>query len=153
MQANFMIILILVEGYSNPELALLCGTMIRECIRYEDLTKSIIDSEQFWLFFDIFVHLPNFDVASDAFNTLRELLVKNKYIAAEFLESKYTQIFEKYEVCMRHPLYTFYDILMSRHNILVLNRIWLDTIEIDYSLLDFDNLLSFTILQYIYAMI
>ncbi len=118
-----MIILILVEGYSNPELALLCGTMIRECIRYEDLTKSIIDSEQFWLFFDIFVHLPNFDVASDAFNTLRELLVKNKYIAAEFLESKYTQIFEKYEVSMRHPLYTFYDILMSRHNILVLNRI------------------------------
>ncbi len=95
---NFYMVSTLVEGYSVPEIALLCGTMIRECIRYEELTKCIIESDQFWLFFDNFVHLPNFDVASDAFNTLRELLVKNKTIAAQFLDSKYSEIFEKYEV-------------------------------------------------------
>ena len=97
---NFHSVLKIAEGYSNPEIALNAGSMLRECIRYEQLTRMFLHSEQLWLFFDSFVHLPNFDVASDAFNTLKEILAgaRNKQIAAEFLEERYEEVFLKYQV-------------------------------------------------------
>lgn len=97
---NFQSVLKIAEGYANPEIALNAGSMLRECIRYEELTKLFLRSEQLWLFFDSFVHLPNFDVASDAFNTLKEILAgsRNKQIAAEFLEERYDEVFSKYQV-------------------------------------------------------
>lgn len=100
MNENFSVILKIVEGYSNPDIALNSGTMLRECIRYEELTRRLLHSEQLWLFFDSFVHLPNFDVASDAFNTLRDILAspRNKQISAEFLTERYDIVFTKYEV-------------------------------------------------------
>jgi calcium binding protein 39 len=76
--------------------------MLRECVRCEVLIRQILQPEDtfLWLFFDTFVHLPNFDVASDAFNTLRDILVssRNKQIATDFLEQRYTEVFKKYEV-------------------------------------------------------
>ncbi len=44
--------------------------MLRECCRYEELTKLIINSEQFYNFFN-YVELSTFDIASDAFLTFR----------------------------------------------------------------------------------
>jgi hypothetical protein len=35
------------------------------------VARHILFSESVWLFFDKYVHLPNFDVASDSFATLR----------------------------------------------------------------------------------
>lgn len=100
MRDNFALILKVVEGYSNPDIALNSGTMLRECIRYEELARPLLYSEQLWLFFDSFVHLPNFDVASDAFNTLRDILAspRTKQIASEFLAERYDIVFSKYEV-------------------------------------------------------
>jgi calcium binding protein 39 len=57
--------------------------MLRECIRHDNLATNILKSKYIWNFFDVYIHLPNFDVASDSFNTLRELLItsKNKSIS------------------------------------------------------------------------
>lgn len=35
-----------------------------------------------------YVHLPNFDVASDAFVTLRDLLTRNKTVASDVRETQ-----------------------------------------------------------------
>lgn len=40
--------------------------------------EGINNTALVWDFFDKFVHLPNFEVASDAFNTLRDLLVSTR---------------------------------------------------------------------------
>ena len=56
--------------YEQPEIALNCGMMLRECCRYEELTKIILNSEQFYRFFQ-YVELSTFDIASDAFLTFR----------------------------------------------------------------------------------
>jgi calcium binding protein 39 len=100
MNEHFATVLKIVEGYSNPDIALNSGTMLRECIRYEQLARRLLYSDQLWLFFDTFVHLPNFDVASDAFNTLRDILAspRTKQISADFLAERYDQVFLKYEV-------------------------------------------------------
>mmetsp|Transcript_9706 Transcript_9706/g.14630 ORF Transcript_9706/g.14630 Transcript_9706/m.14630 type:complete len:419 (+) Transcript_9706:219-1475(+) len=120
---HFACVLKIAEGYANPDIALNSGSMLRECIRYEQLTRMFLHSEQLWLFFDSFVHLPNFDVASDAFNTLRDILAspRNKQIASEFLEEKYEEVFEKYEMLLKSSNY-----VTRRRSLKLLGEILLD---------------------------
>ncbi|CAN6295028.1 unnamed protein product [Urochloa humidicola] len=69
--------------------------MLRECIKYPTLAKYILESGSFELFFE-YVELPNFDIASDALNTFKDLLTKHETVVAEFLASHYDQFFELY---------------------------------------------------------
>ncbi|WVZ57001.1 hypothetical protein U9M48_007449 [Paspalum notatum var. saurae] len=85
----------LVGCYKNLDIALNCGNMLRECIKYPTLTKYILESGSFELFFE-YVELPNFDIASDALNTFKDLLTKHETVVAEFLSSHYEQFFELY---------------------------------------------------------
>ena len=122
----------LIEGYNHPDIALISGSMLRECIRHDSLATCILKSEKLWLFFDKFLHLPNFDVASDAFNSLRDLLTtqKNKSISAEFLETNFERVFTKYEslllsenyVTKRRSLKLLSGILLERINFNVMIR-------------------------------
>ena len=50
---NFDIVKRLIEGYEQPDAALNCGSMIRECIRHSNLATSILNSEYLWKFFEI----------------------------------------------------------------------------------------------------
>ena len=47
-----------------------CGTMLRECTRYEALTKILLHSDNFYDFFK-YVEVSTFDIASDAFATFK----------------------------------------------------------------------------------
>ncbi|XP_010255810.1 PREDICTED: calcium-binding protein 39-like isoform X5 [Nelumbo nucifera] len=81
----------LVVCYDNKEIALHCGIMLRECIKYPNLAKYILESTSFELFFK-YVELPNFDVASDAFATFKQdLLTKHPTAVSEFLTSHYEE--------------------------------------------------------------
>nr|XP_043627218.1 calcium-binding protein 39 [Erigeron canadensis] len=86
----------LVSCYDNKEISLNCGNMLRECIKYPTLAKYILESPSFELFFK-YVELANFDVASDAFSTFKDLLTKHPDAVAEFLKSHYDEFFEHYE--------------------------------------------------------
>ena len=57
-------------GYEHQEIALNCGTMARECARYEALAKIMLQSEEFFNFFR-YVEVSTFDIASDAFSTFK----------------------------------------------------------------------------------
>ncbi|CAN6226343.1 unnamed protein product [Urochloa humidicola] len=85
----------LVVCYKNLEVALNCGNMLRECIKYPTLAKYILESSSFELFFQ-YVELPNFDIASDALNTFKDLLTKHEDAVSEFLSSHYEQFFGLY---------------------------------------------------------
>uniref|UniRef100_A0A5B7BS89 Putative calcium-binding protein 39 isoform X1 n=1 Tax=Davidia involucrata TaxID=16924 RepID=A0A5B7BS89_DAVIN len=86
----------LVVCYDNKEIALNCGNMLRECIKLPSLSKYILESPSFELFFK-YVELPNFDVASDAFSTFKDLLTKHATAVSEFLTAHYDEFFEQYE--------------------------------------------------------
>lgn len=58
------------KGYEHQEIALNCGTMLRECARYEALAKIMLYSEDFFNFFR-YVEVSTFDIASDAFSTFK----------------------------------------------------------------------------------
>ncbi|KAG1327847.1 calcium-binding protein 39-like [Cocos nucifera] len=86
----------LVVCYNNKEIALNCGNMLRECIKYPALAKYLLESSSFELFFK-YVELPNFDIASDALATFKDLLTKHETAVSHFLSSHYEQFFELYE--------------------------------------------------------
>lgn len=96
---NAALIDLMLQGYMT-EAALTCGVMIRDCLRYEALARLLLASEHIWQFFKVYVHLPNFDIASDAFNTLKELLVipKHRHVATEFMEKNCDKLLEHYDV-------------------------------------------------------
>lgn len=96
-EEHFSIITQLIRGYGHPEVALNCGSMIREAIRHEKIARRLLFSEAIWPFFDSYVHLPNFDVASDSFATLKDLLMRHRAVAAEFLEKEYDHVSEEEE--------------------------------------------------------
>ncbi|CAM9153154.1 unnamed protein product [Choristocarpus tenellus] len=120
----------MIGAYGNTDIALHGGAMLRECVRYEALARMTLYDETLWLFFDQYVHLPNFDVASDAFLTLRDLLTRNKQVASEFLSEKFDTVFEKYNVLLkstnyvtrRQSLKLLGELLLDRTNFAVMIR-------------------------------
>lgn len=94
----------LVVCYNNKEIALNCGNMLRECIKYPTLAKYVLESSSFELFFQ-YVELPNFDIASDALATFKDLLTKHETVVSQFLSIHYEQFFELYEKLLTSPNY------------------------------------------------
>ncbi|XP_071481813.1 calcium-binding protein 39-like [Diadema antillarum] len=123
------ILLMLVTGYENPEVALNSGLMLRECIRHEPLAKEILQSEDFYRFFQ-YVEVSTFDVASDAFSSFKELLTRHKLVAAQFLEENYTRVFDHYQhllnsenyVTRRQSLKLLGELLLDRHNFTTMTK-------------------------------
>lgn len=123
------ILFILLKGYEQPEVALNCGMILRECLRYEPLAKVIINSEEFFKLFE-YVELSTFDVASDAFSTFKELLTRHKPLSSEFLGKHYDQVFGKYRVLLdsenyvtkRQSLKLLGELLLDAHNFLIMTK-------------------------------
>jgi len=119
----------LCKGYEHQEIALNCGSMLRECIRFESLAKIVLNSDHFYNFFK-YVEVSTFDIASDAFATFKELLTRHKMLAADFLEANYDQVFVQYEkllhsdnyVTRRQSLKLLGELLLDRHNFSVMTR-------------------------------
>ncbi|XP_020682179.1 putative MO25-like protein At5g47540 isoform X2 [Dendrobium catenatum] len=78
----------LITGYENMDIALHYGAMLRECIRHQSIARYVLESEYMKKFFD-YIELPNFDIASDASATFKELLTRHKSTVAEFLSKNY----------------------------------------------------------------
>ncbi|CAG2053206.1 unnamed protein product [Timema podura] len=123
------ILFTLMAGYEHQEIALNCGTMLRECARYEALAKIMLYSEEFFNFFR-YVEVSTFDIASDAFSTFKELLTRHKMLCAEFLEQNYDKVFSHYQrllnsenyVTRRQSLKLLGELLLDRHNFTVMTR-------------------------------
>ncbi|KAF5465597.1 hypothetical protein F2P56_015583 [Juglans regia] len=119
----------IVVCYDNKEIALTCGNMLRECIKFSTLAKYILESASFELFFK-FVELPNFDVASDAFSTFKDLLTKHGTVVCEYLTAHYDEFFDSYEklltstnyVTRRQSLKLLSDFLLEPPNSNIMKR-------------------------------
>jgi len=114
----------ILSDVKTPDLALHCGSMLRSTLRHPSLYSRLVSDEhapQFvYPFLDSFVSQPNFEVASDALETFRLILVGGggavvpssqspslpmtnltelentmDNIASAFLERAYTPIFEE----------------------------------------------------------
>ena len=117
------------KGYEKHDIALNCGSMLRECARYEALSKIMLYSPDFYNFFS-YVEVSTFDIASDAFSTFKELLTRHKILSSEFLEANYDSFFSEYQnllnsgnyVTKRQSLKLLGELLLDRHNFTVMTK-------------------------------
>lgn len=75
------------EGSSSVDVTLLCGAMLRSCLRHVELYQWMLaDSqceEMVYPFLERCVHNPNFDVSSDALETVRVMLTGSSSSAVD----------------------------------------------------------------------
>ena len=95
---------ILMSGYDNVELALVSGLMLREMAKHEELARVMLASPKFWT---LFTHAQdsNFDVSSDAFATLRELILGPSTLVPDFLDENYDEFFSRYSELLESDNY------------------------------------------------
>lgn len=103
-EKNGEILKTLVEGYENGDIALNCGHILRECIRHEELASLLLQTELFWTFFKL-VEVSDFDVASDAFSTFKDCLVRHAAISARFIQANMDRFVASYNSLLRSPNY------------------------------------------------
>lgn len=123
------VVTVLLAGYEVQEIALNCGMMLRECFRHEELARMVLHSDGFYKFFD-YLELSTFDIASDAFITFKDLLIRHQNLAAEFLEANYVKVFSLYQrllisenyVTRRQALKLLGELLLDRQNFTVMTR-------------------------------
>jgi len=120
----------LVDGYANPHIALHVGSMLRECIRYRGLCHWLLYSPHMKALFTNYVHVSNFEVASDAFATLKEALTLHKPVVAAYLSEQFDEVFALYQgllqsdnyVTRRQSLKLLGELLLDRDNFAVMMR-------------------------------
>lgn len=121
---------LLVTAYEEPQVSLNCGSILRECLRHEQLALQLLadpPSELFLSFFK-YVQVETFDVASDAFATFKMLLTKHKPPASRFLETNFRVVFQHYNqllesrnyVTKRQSLKLLGELLLDRANFKVM---------------------------------
>jgi calcium binding protein 39 len=100
--ASPQILLILMNGYEKPEVAVLTGSMLRECIKYEVLAKNLFDSVDPICKLFRYMAIGVFEVESDAFLTFRELILSQRHrsMASEFMINNYEVFFTHFDKLM-----------------------------------------------------
>ncbi|KAJ6834484.1 putative MO25-like protein [Iris pallida] len=121
---------LMISGYENMDIALHYGFMLRECIRHQSIAKYVLESEHMKKFFD-YIELPNFDIASDASSTFKELLTRHKSTVAEFLSKNYDWFFAEFNekllksenyLTKRQAIKLLGDMLLDRSNSAIMMR-------------------------------
>jgi len=123
----------MLTGYERPKVALNYGIMLRESIRHEALAALLLPSpERHTSFYKLFeyVESPFFDVASDAFASLKDLLTRHKPRIAAFLDEQYTEFFSHFHALLRSGNYVtkrqslklLGELLLDRSNFAIMTR-------------------------------
>lgn len=89
----------LVDGCGRPEVALHCGIMLRSCVRYPSLVQILLANGVAEELMNLAQH-QSFDISSDAFSSLRELLLTHKAEASNHLEANFKHFFDLYHTLL-----------------------------------------------------
>lgn len=127
-------ITLLLRAPEEYETALVSGQILRDCIKFEAINKFILESPLFWNYFR-YVELPVFEVATDAFSTLHDLLTIHKKMLSEFLANNYdvfiyhaNQLIQsKNYVTKRQSVRLLAELVLQRQNQVFLNKYFDDT--------------------------
>lgn len=95
-----------------------------QSIRHESLAAIVLNSPDLWKFFEVYVHLPNFEVGSDAFASFKDLLTRHKTLTAQFFTARFDQVFTAFNglltsenyVTRRQSLKLLGEVLLDRSN-------------------------------------
>lgn len=128
------VLLMLLKGPEHQEVGLVCGQILRDCVKFEAVNRYILGNLGFWNYFR-YVQIPVFELATDAFTTLHDLLTTHKKLVSDFLAKNYepftSHINELIQsdnyVTKRQSVRLLAELVLQRQNQQFLNRYFDDT--------------------------
>ncbi|RLV95819.1 Calcium-binding protein [Spathaspora sp. JA1] len=140
-RVNPDVLSMLIKGPESRETGLICGQILRECIKYEQVNRIVLNHPLFWNYFK-YVEIPVFEIATDSFTTLHDLLIDHKKLTVEWLGKNYDKfmvccnqlISSKNYVTKRQTIKLLSD-LLKRHNQEFINRYFDDTNNLKFIML------------------
>lgn len=112
----------LVSDYASPTIALNAGSVLRDALRVPHCAAAFLSDADLVGRLLGAVEAPNFEVASDAFATLRDLLTRHKEtVAAVFLEARYDAFCTAFAALTSSPNY-----VTRRQSVRLLGEVLLD---------------------------
>jgi calcium binding protein 39 len=127
----------MMDGYSASDVALTCGVMVREAVKHSPVLHEALlygpdggISKPLHDLFEQYVHDPNFDVASDAFETLSTLLTADHPLVLRWLDpstgnaaalARYSDFFQLYNKLLQSDNY-----VLKRQSLKLLSEFLLD---------------------------
>lgn len=84
----------LITWSNSADLGITANAILRDCLKYDELARIIINSPLFWSYLD-YVDSDHFETASDAFTTVHELFSSHSTIVADFLARNSNQFATK----------------------------------------------------------
>ena len=127
----------LLESYGKSQRGadVTIGIMIRDASRFSKIVEHILKDDLVYMLFPVMAS-GNFDVSSDAFQTMREVLTNHKDVSAPWLSKNFDKFFSRYMGPLQSPTEDSYVIV--RQSLSVLSGILLDRQFMD-TMLQFVN--------------
>lgn len=127
------ILIILIKGPESLETGLICGQILRDCLKFEVINRFVLESPLFWNFFK-YVQLLIFEIATDSFATLHDLLTIHKKLVSEFLAANYEVFIHQVNILLQSKNYVtkrqsvrlLSDLVLQRGNQTFLNTYYDD---------------------------
>jgi calcium binding protein 39 len=120
-RSNPRILGLLTEGHARPEVALHCGLLLRSLVQHPGLAEEFLQSGRVIDLIGL-VDCASFELSSDAFSSLKEVLLVHRPIAATWVEARFREFFTAYHgllqseayVVQRQALWLLSEMLMDR---------------------------------------
>ncbi|ODV83960.1 hypothetical protein CANARDRAFT_201931 [[Candida] arabinofermentans NRRL YB-2248] len=110
----------LMKGPENPETSINTGSMLREVIKYEQVTRLLLNEPIFWKYF-AYCEYGSFETSTEAFMTLHDLLTTHKKVASDFFNTHLNRFIENI-----NKLITSTNYVTKRQSIKLLSQLILD---------------------------
>lgn len=104
MQNHQQVLQLLLNGCGDTNLSLQCHTMLRSCALHSELVICMLDAGFALELLKLAQHQV-FDISSDAFCSLRQLLLTHKSVAASHLEKHFSTFFVQYSELLQSEDY------------------------------------------------
>lgn len=85
------ILVLLMKSPEYSDVALVCGQILRDCAKFELINRFVLYHPLFWNFFK-YAQIPIFEIATDVFVTLQQLLTTHKTLVLDFLGKSCEQV-------------------------------------------------------------
>lgn len=95
----------IVQGCWDADVGCVCAHLFRECARHSELAEVFLSDWRAEVELIAAARDRNFDVACEAFASLRELLLEQKSVAARHIQAHYSEFITIYKGLLQEPDY------------------------------------------------
>jgi calcium binding protein 39 len=121
LQSHPQVISQLIQGCGSAEVSLHCGLMLRACARDEHLVPCLFEQDAVSRLLDLTQH-QSFEVSSEAFSSLHDLLLSHKAVAVVHLGAHVEDFFGRFKSMLESTSYT-----VQRQSLKLLGLVLLDS--------------------------